>query len=162
VVCAVLFALAVRLSAGAHPGPAAVGVLAGLAVLAGGLVLRRGTVVTVGLALLGVGYGAALIDKGLDPAAGLFAAGLVAVAELAFWAIEPGAAVPFGRAATGMRVLVVGSIVLGSAVAGTLLLVVVADPIRGEAALGIAGVLAVLAIFAVAVVLARSLRSGVG
>ena len=38
----------------------------------------------------------------------------------------------------------------------------VADPVRGGAPLGIAGVLAVLAIFAVAVVLARSLRSGVG
>ena len=51
--------------------------------------------------MLGVGYGAALIGKGLDPAAGLFPAGLVAAAELAFWAIEPGAAVPLGRAATG-------------------------------------------------------------
>jgi hypothetical protein len=160
-VCAGLFALAVRLSAGEYPGPAAVGVLAGLAFLAGGLVLRRGTVVTIGLALLGVGYGAALIGKGLDPAAGLFAAGLVAVAELAFWAIEPGAAVPFGRAATGLRVLVIGSVVAGAAVAGTLLLAVVSEPVGGDAALGIAGVLAVLAIFGVAVVLARSLRSGV-
>lgn len=159
--CAALFALAVRLSAGGYPGPAAAGVLAGLAFLAGGLVVRRGTVATIGLALLGVGYAAGLIDKGLDPAAGLFAAGLVAVAELAFWAIEPGAAVPFGRAATGVRLLVIGSVVAGSAVAGTLLLAVVADPIRGEAALGTAGLLAVLAIFAVAVVLARSLRDGV-
>ena len=159
--CAALFALAVWLSAGDHPGPAAVGVLAGLALLAVGLVLRRGTVATVGLALLGVGYGAALIGKGLDPAAGLFAAGLVAVAELAFWAIEPGAAVPLGRAATGLRVLVFGSVVLGSALAGTVLVLAVSDPIRGEAALGIAGVLAVLTIFGVAVVLARSLRSDV-
>ena len=135
-VCAALFALAVWLSAADHPDPAAVGVLAGLGLVAGGLVLRRGTVLTVGLALLGVGYGAALIGKGLDPAAGLFAAGLVAVAELAFWAIEPGAAVPLGRAATGVRVLVVGSIVLGSALVGTVLLVVVSDPIRGEAVLG--------------------------
>ena len=69
---------------------------------------------------------------------------------------------PLGRAATALRALVVGSVVLGSAVAGTVLLAVVADPIRGDAALGIAGVLAVLAIFGVAVVLARSLRSGVG
>ena len=51
--------------------------------------------------LLGVGYGVALIGKGLDPAAGLFAGGLAAVAELAFWALEPGAAVRIGRAATG-------------------------------------------------------------
>jgi hypothetical protein len=158
----VVFALAVRLSAGGYPGPATVGALAGLGLLAGGLAVRRGTVVTLGLALLGVGYAAGLIDKGLDPAAGLFAAGLVAVAELAFWAIESGAAVPLGRAATGLRALLVGSVVLGSAVAGTVLVLVVADPVRGDAALGIAGVLAVLAIFGVAVVLARSLRSGVG
>ena len=102
-----LFALAVRLSAGDYPGPAGVAVLAGLAAIVGGLLLRRGAVVTIGLGLLGVGYGSALIGKGLDPAAGLFAAGLVAVAELAFWAIEPGAAVPLRRAATGLRVLVV-------------------------------------------------------
>ena len=118
---------------------------------------------TVGLALLGVGYGAALIGKGLDPAAGLFAAGLVAVAELAFWAIEPGAAVPPRPRRHGLRVLVVGSVALGSALAGTVLLVVVSDPdSRGGRRSGVAGVLAVLAIFGVAVVLARSLRSGVG
>ena len=160
--CAALFALATRLSAADYPGPAAVAALAGLAVLLGGLVLRRGTLVTIGLALLGAGYGVALVGKGLDPAAGLFAAGLVAVAELAFWAIEPGAAVPVARVATGVRVLVVGSIVAGSALAGTVLLLVVSDPIHGEAVLGIGGVLAVLTIFGVAVVLARSLRSGVG
>jgi len=161
-VCAALFALGVRLSAGDYPGPAGVGALAGLALLAGGLVLRRGPVVTAGLALLGVGYGAALIGKGLDPAAGLFAGGLAAVAELAFWAIEPGAAVRVGRAATGRRVLVVGSVAVGSALAGTLLLIIVSDPIRGDAALGVAGIAAVTTIVIVAAVLARSLRRDVG
>jgi hypothetical protein len=52
-------------------------------------------------------------------------------------------------------------VVLGSAVAGTLLLGVVSDPVGGEAVLGIAGVVAVLAIFVIAFVLARSLRGGV-
>ena len=131
--------------------------------LAGGLVLRRGTVVTVGLALLGVGYGAALIGKGLDPAAGLFAAGLVAVAELAFWAIEPGAAVPLRRAATGResarrrRGRRLERLSPARCCSRSWRI-----PFGGDAALGIAGVLAVLAIFAVAAVLARSLRSGVG
>lgn len=155
-----LFGLAVRLSAGDYPGPASVAVLAGLAALVGGLLLRRGAVVTIGLGLLGVGYGSALIGKGLDPAAGLFAAGLVAVAELAFWAIEPGAAVPLRRVATGLKALVVAAVVLGAAIAGTLLIAVVADPIRGDAGLGIVGVIALLTIFAVAAVLVRSLRDG--
>src|SRR5688572_22739926 len=160
IACAALFALAVRLSAGDHPDPAALLALAGLGLLVGGLGLRRGAVATVGLALLGAGYGVSLIGKGLDPAAGLFAAGLVAVAELAFWALEPGAAVPLRRAATGVRGLVVGSVVFGAAFAGTVLLLLVSDPVRGEAGLGIAGVASVIAIFVVVAILARSLRDG--
>ncbi len=117
---------------------------------------------TLGLVLLGVGYGVALVGKGLDPAAGLFAGGLALTAELAFWALEPGAAVRIARAATARRALVVTAVAFGAALSGSLLLLLVADPVRGGASLGIAGVLAVVAIFAVAVVLARSLRSGVG
>jgi len=134
--------------------------VAGIGLLTGGLVIRRGAVVTTGLALLGVGYGVALVGKGLDPAAGLFAGGLAAAAELAFWALEPGAAVRIARAATGRRALVVAVVVLGAALSGSLLLIVVSEPVRGGSSLGIAGVLAVAAIFAVAVVLARSLRDG--
>jgi hypothetical protein len=158
IVCGALFGLAARLTAADYPGPAGVAVLGGFALLAGGLALRRGTVVTAGLALLGVGYGLGLIGKGLDPAAVLFAGGLVAVAELAFWALEPGAQVRVGRAATGRRLLVVGGVVLGSTIACMLLVVLVDDPIRGGAGLGLAGVVALAAIAAVAFVLARSLR----
>jgi hypothetical protein len=157
-----VFGLAVWLSAGDYVGAAGLAVLAGIAVLAAGLVIRRGAVATPGLALLGVGYGVALIGKGLDPAAGLFAGGLVLTAELAYWALEPGAAVHIARVATARRALVVAAVALGAALTGSLLLVLVSDPVRGGASLGIAAVLAVVAIFAVAVVLARSLRSGVG
>jgi hypothetical protein len=150
----------VWLSAGDYAGAAGLAVLAGTALLAGGLVIRRGAVVTAGLAMLGVGYGLALVGKGLDPAAGLFAGGLAATAELAFWALEPGAAVRIARAATARRALVVAAVVLGAAVSGSLLLLVVSDPVRGGASLGIAGVLALVAIFGIAVVLARSLRDG--
>jgi hypothetical protein len=161
-VFAALFGLAAWASAADYPGPAGLAVLAGIALLAGGLVIRRGTVVTLGLAMLGVGYGVALVGKGLDPAAGLFAGGLAAAAELAFWALEPGAEVRIARAATGRRALVVSTVALGAVLCGSLLLVLVSDPVSGGASLGIAGVLALVAIFAVAVVLARSLRSGVG
>jgi hypothetical protein len=161
-VCAGVFGLAAWLSAADYPGSAGVAVLAGAALLAGGLVIRRGPVVTLGLAMLGVGYGVALVGKGLDPAAGLFAGGLALTAELAFWALEPGAAVRVARAATGRRVLVVATVALGAALSGSLLLILVSDPVRGGPALGITGVLAVVAIFVVAVFLARSLRNGVG
>jgi hypothetical protein len=70
--------------------------------------------------------------------------------------------VRLGRAATGWRLLVVGSVVLGSTLAGTLLLAVVSDPVRGGAGLGIAGIAALGTIFVVAAVLARSLRRDVG
>jgi hypothetical protein len=50
--------------------------------------------------------------------------------------------------------------VLASTVAGTLLLVAVSDPIRGGAALGVAGIAALAAIVATAALLARSLRDG--
>ena len=150
------------LSAADRPGPAALAVLAGIVLLAGGLLIRRGTVATAGLALLGAGYGIALVGKGLDPAAGLFAGGLVATAELAYWALEPGAAVRIARAATARRALVVTAVAFGAALSGSLLLVLVSHPVRGGASLGIAGVLAVTAIFVVAVFLARSLRNGVG
>lgn len=157
-----MFALAVRLSAGDRPGLTSAAVLAGLAALAGGLVLRRGMPATIGLVLLGAGYGISLGGKGLDPAAVLFAGGFVAIAELAFWALEPGAAVRVGRAATGRRALTVAAVVLASVLSGALLLAAVSEPLRGGAALGVAGVLALLAIVTVAVFLARSLRSGVG
>jgi hypothetical protein len=149
----------VRLSAGDLPGSAGLAAVAGLAILAGGLAVRRGQLVTAGLALLGAGYGLSLAGQELDSAAGLFAAGLVLTAELAYWALEPGAAVRLGRAATGRRALVVAAVVLASAVGGTVLLMVVADPVGGGVAIGITGIAAVGAIIFVAGLLARSLRS---
>jgi hypothetical protein len=159
-ICAGLFGLAAWLSAADYPGPAGLAVLAATTLLAGGLVIRRGAVVTAGLALLGAGYGIALIGKGVDPAAGLFAGGLAATAELAYWALEPGAEVRIARVATARRALVVTAVVLGAALSGSLLLAFVSDPVRGGTSLGVAGVVALAAIVALVAVLARSLRDG--
>ncbi len=134
--------------------------MAGAALLAAGLVVRRGALVTAGLALAGTAYGLSLVGKGLDPAASLFAGGLVAVAELAYWALEPGAAVSIGRAATARRALLSGSIGLAAVLTGALLLSVVSAPVRGGAALGVLGVAAIAAILFVAVGLMRSLHDG--
>lgn len=134
--------------------------MAGTALLAAGLVVRRGALVTAGLALVGTGYGLSLVGKGLDPAASLFAGGLVAVAELAYWALEPGAAVRIRRSATARRALLSGSIALATVFIGALLLSVVSAPVRGGAAFGVLGVAAIAATLAVAVGLMRSLHDG--
>lgn len=115
---------------------------------------------TAGLAFVGAGYGLSLVGKGLDPAASLVAGGLVAVAELAYWALEPGAAVRIGRAATAHRALLSATIALAAVLIGALLLSVVSAPVRGGAALGVLGVAAIAAILAVAVGLMRSLHDG--
>jgi hypothetical protein len=156
----VLLALAARLVAADAPKVAGVAGLAGAVVLALGLLIRRGALVTVGLALVGAGYGLSLVGKGLDPAASLFAGGLVAVAELAYWALEPGAAVRIGRRATARRVVLSGSIASATVLIGALLLAVVSAPVRGGAELGALGVTAIAAILAVAVGLMRSLHDG--
>ena len=155
---AALLALAARLAAADAPKVAGVAGLAGAALLALGLLTRKGAPVTAGLALVGAGYGLSLVGKGLDPWACLFAGGLVAVAELAYWALEPGAAVRIGRAATARRAVLSGSIALAAVLIGALLLAVVSAPVRGGAALGVLGVTAIAAILAVAVGLMRSLR----
>jgi hypothetical protein len=155
---AALLALAARLAAADAPKAAGVAGLAGAAVLAAGLVVRRGALVTAGLALVGTAYGLSLVGKGLDPAASLFAGGLVAVAELAFWSLEPGAPVRIGRAATARRALLSAAIALAAVFVAALLLSVVSAPVRGGAALGVLGVTAIAAILAVAVGLMRSLH----
>jgi len=155
---AALLALASRLSAADAPELAGVVSVAGVPALLAGLVLRRGALVTVGLALSGAGYAVSLIGKGLDPAASLFAAGLLAIAELAYWALEPGAAVRIGRGATARRALFSAMLALGAVLLGALLLGVASTPAGGGAAIGIAGVAAVAAILAVVIGLMHVLR----
>ena len=134
--------------------------LAGASLLAAGLVIRQGALVTVGLALAGTGYGLSLAGKGLDPAACLFAGGLLFVAELAYWALEPGAAVRIGREMTARRVLLSGTLALAAVLGGAVLLGVVFTPVHGGAALGAVGVAAIAGILAVVVGLMRSLHDG--
>lgn len=149
-----------RLSADDLRGPAGAAALAGVVALAAGLALRRGVVVTVGLALLGAGYGLSLAGRELDLAAGVFAGGLAIAAELAFWSLEPGAAVGLGRAATARRSLVALAVAGGGAAAGTALLFVAADPVAGGVGLAVSGIAALAAIAVVGIVLARSLLGG--
>ena len=155
---AALLALAARLTAGDAPELTGVSSIAGAAALLAGLVLRRGALVTAGLALVGAGYAVSLIGKGIDPAASLVAGGLLAVAELAYWALEPGAAVRLGRRATARRVLFSATLALGAVLVGALLLGIASSPVGGGAAIGISGVAALAAILAALIGLVHALR----
>jgi hypothetical protein len=132
--------------------------LAGAVALAVGLVLQRGALATLGLALLGGGYAFSLAGKGVDPAAALFAGGLVLVAELAYWALEPGAAVRLGRGATARRLLVSLALALAAVLLAALLLAVSGAPGDQGVALAVAGVAAIGGIIVVAIGLALTLR----
>jgi hypothetical protein len=158
VVGAALIGLAARLSAADAPELTEVVAAAGVAGLAAGLVLRRGGLATMGLALIGSSYAVSLIGKGLDPAACLVAGGLLFVAELTYWALEPGAAVRIGRRATARRALFSGALALGSVVVGSLLLGVASSPTGGGETIGILGVAALAAILAAVIGLMHSLR----
>jgi hypothetical protein len=146
------------MSAADAPGTALFVGLAGAGLVAAGLVLRRGAVATVGLAFVGGGYAVSLVGKGLDPAASLFAGALVLVAELAYWALEPGAPIRVGRAASGRRLAASGAIALGAVGLGAVLLAAASSPLRGDVGLGIAGVVGIGVITAAVVGLLHALR----
>jgi hypothetical protein len=146
------------MSAADAPGTALFVGLAGAGLVAAGLVLRRGAVATAGLALAGGGYAVSLVGKGLDPAASLVAGALVLVAELAYWALEPGAPIRVERAASGRRLASSGAIALGAVGLGAVLLAAASSPLRGDAGLGIAGVVGIGVIAAAVVGLLHALR----
>lgn len=155
------FALGSYLGSSGEAGVVGLLGIAGIVVLASGLVLRRGLLVTAGLALAGAGYGVSLIGRDLDGAGGIFAAGLLLAAELAYWAIEPGAAVRLGRRATARRLAFTGLLALAGGIAGSLLVAAGSAPLEGDAAFGVAGVAAVALIAAAAVWLIHALREPV-
>jgi hypothetical protein len=161
VIVAAALALADYLAAAEQGAVAGIAAAAGASVLAAAVVLRRGTLVTVGLALVGTGYGVSLVGGGLDGAASLVAGGLILVGELAYWAIEPGAAIKIGQGATLRRGGFIVTLALGSAVLGALLLAAGSTPLEGGATLGLLGVGAVIVVAAAAVWLIHALRDPV-
>lgn len=113
---------------------------------------------TAGLALAGAGYAASLVGKGLDPAASLFAGGGLLVAELAYWALEPGASVRIGREATVRRALQSLALAVGAVMVGAVLLGAAATPVGGGVVIGALGVGAIALVLAVVVALIHLLR----
>lgn len=155
---ALLLALTARTTGEDVPRLAGYVALAGAGCLVIGLLLRRAAPTTFGLMLVGAGYGISLAGKALDPGAPLVAGGLLLVAELAYWALEPGASVRIGRRATIRRALFSLGLAVGAVLLGSLLLGVASTPQGGGASLGIAGVLAIAAVVGIVFWLAHTLR----
>ena len=134
--------------------------VAGWALTAVALTVRRPSLLAWGLAGVGAAYAVLLGLRagGVDPRAPFIGAALFAAAELAFWSVEP---LEGGseRSVIARRVLFVAAGALGTALVGGLLLVLAAG-ISGGGALEFAGVLAaVLTLACIAFLAARSRES---
>ncbi len=153
-----MLALAARATAVDAPEFAALLGVVGTVALLGGLVVRHGPLATCGLALVGAAYAVSLIGRSVDAGASLMAGGLILVAELAFWALEPGAAVRVGRQATARRAIFSVGLALAAVLLGALLMAVAGYGGAGGVELGIAGVAAVAVLLGVVIWLMHSLR----
>lgn len=130
---------------------------AAFALLLAGLLLRWSGALAAGVALLGAQQATrlALGPEAVDEAIPLLATGLLLVAELAWWSIEP--RVPAWWQA-GVLARRVGTLVLactGSLVVSALVVVAAGAPVRGGTLLELTGVVASVAALAVVAVVAR-------
>jgi hypothetical protein len=137
---------------------AAVGV-AGAAALAVALVGRWQELLPWAIALLGAQYAAALLlrDGGVDALAPLYAAGLLVTAELAYWALERGAA---PRSVVVTRVGALFALALGTAAAGAVLLAASTGSGEGGLGLDLVGLAAATAALGLVTWLAWRSRAG--
>jgi hypothetical protein len=146
-------AAAAVLRAGGHEVLLLVGGGAALAVLLVGLLLRWSAALALGVALLGAQQATrlALGPEAVDEATPLVATGLLLVAELAWWSVEP--RVPaWGQA--GVLARRVGTLVLtcaGALVVSAVVVVAAGAPVTGGTVLELLGVVAATAALAVVV-----------
>lgn len=140
------------------PGPAFAVALAGAGVLAAGVAVRRGALVTAGLALVGTGYGTSVVDGDLAMSAALGGGVLVLAAELAYWAIEPGARVTVASRTAASRLGTAGALALAGAALGALLVTAALRPLAGGVVLGVAGFVALGVVAVAAIALLESFR----
>lgn len=139
----------------------AIGVLA-LVVLAGSLAVGSTDGIAWTLALLAGAYAAALAARGadsVDPAAPLVGAGVLVLAELAFWSLERRGPGYEEARVLARRIAVLGALALLSLALGAFLVVVTAAPLGGGLAWDAVGVAAAAATLAI---VARLARRGAG
>jgi hypothetical protein len=136
----------------------AVGV-GGAAALVAALAGRWQELLPWAIALLGAQYAAALLlrDGGVDALAPLYAAGLLVTTELAYWALERGAA---PRSVVLARVGALLGLALGTAAAGAVLLAASTGSGEGGLALDLVGLVAATAALGLVTWLAWRSRAG--
>jgi hypothetical protein len=141
-----------------EPSAAPIGLL-GVVLLAVAVVRARAGLVPWALALLGGGYGLALVlvDGDLDARAGFVAAGLLLAGELAYWSVEARRWPQEESAAARSRLAGLLVLALAAATIGTLLVAAGAAVPAGTALVQAVGVLgAVGALFTLALLARRS------
>jgi len=133
--------------------------IAGFALLAAGLVLRRSPLLVWALALLGANYAVwlALGTHTLDQRIVIVGAGLLLAAELAFDSLEPEA----GKVETATiigRVIVLVVLLLGAVGTGALVLAVTSVPLSGGVVVTAVGAVAAVLVLALIKQLAAERR----
>jgi hypothetical protein len=130
---------------------------AGLATLTAGLLVRSGHVLGWGLAALGAEYAVHFAAEGrvFDAVTPVYAAGLILVAELAFWSIESRVAAWSEPGLVERRLAYVAATAVGAAVVAALALVVAAASRGGGLVLEAAGVASAIAVVMLLAVLVR-------
>jgi len=128
-----------------------------VALLAGGLWLRQAGAVPAAVGLLGLEYASllALEDVPLDQRAPLYAAGLLAVAELSYWSLELRAAVTDEPGSHWRRAAFLAWLCLLTLALGAALLALVDVSAGGGLAFEAAGAIAAAGALAVLAALAR-------
>ena len=112
------------------------------------------------LALIAAAYAASLAlraeGSAVDAAAPLYAAGLLLVAELAYWSLELRAVGREDAVALARRVVALAAVVVASLALGAFVVVVTVVPLGGGLAWDVVGVAAAAATLAILARLARS------
>ena len=131
--------------------------IAGILLLAGGLLRPAASLVPWALASLAAAYGLALAlaDDDLDPRAGFFAAGLLLVAELALWSVDARRWPREDRAAARFRLAGLLVLALAAATIGTLLVAAGAAVPAGAQAVQVVGALGAVGALLTLALLAR-------
>ena len=134
----------------------------GAFVLALGLALRLPTTVPAAIVLLGGEYALVLSveDPTLDTRAAVVAAGLLVIAELAFWSLELRAEITDEPGSYARRLAVLALLALGALALSGALIAVVDLAGRGGLAIEIAGAVAAFAAFVLLWSLSRRPAAG--
>ena len=135
--------------------------MAAVLTLAAALAARLAVLVPAAVFLLGAGYASHLAfdDVPLDQGSAAFAAGLIAVAELAYWSLELRSTVPDEAGGYLRRIAFVATLALATLGLGAVLLAAVELGREGGIGLELLGALAaVAALGIVAVLSARDSR----